>query len=526
MSTVSAIAPNRKARSSWALWFLLAIPLALIFLPIIPDLLHDYEVDPDTAHGILVPFICIWLVWRKRQELAALPVRYSSWGIPVLVSGLLVFEISFLGHLAVGARLSFVVVVAGIVLLTLGKEFSKGVLFPIFFLVFLVPFPESLRGIVAFPLQLLATKVSAGILNAIGIVAVREGNVIRLLNTDLEVVAACSGIRSIIAYLMLGVLFAHLRRFRFAGAAVLVLLAIPIALAANVGRVVTSGILASFDPKLAQGFLHEFSGMALFAVGFAVFILLSSVLKRLFKEADARPDAEMAGKPRQNGRMETPPLAATLAALVLLSAAAGGTFALGHRPQVEVRNPQRLGELDMVIGDWVGEKEHFENEAEINKILDPTISFLRAYQRNGDRVSLYVGYYGTKKGGRSTHNPRSCYAGGGWTILENESIGIVPQGETNPVTVERLLVEFRGIRQEVLYWYQTSGSRVVADGPILNLLRLWRGVVENRNDGAFVRVTSNFQPGEEEHAAQIVREFSEMIIPKLAEYWPMEGEVR
>jgi exosortase D (VPLPA-CTERM-specific) len=532
---------NRKAGGGrtalpdwfWITWALLPVLILLLYRPILPDLIHTWDTDPDNAHGILVPFLTGWLIWRKRKELAGTPVRPWWPGLAGTLLSLLLYALCYLGDVAVGARASLVLLIYTSVLLTLGREFERKLRFPLLFLLFMVPVPDSLKSQVAFPLQLFASWVSASLLNLFGIVVVREGNVLHLRETSLEVAAACSGIRSMVSYLMLGIFFSYVSQNRKKVTILLISLSIPIALAANVARVTLSGFLAEwFGPETAEGFLHEASGLIMFAFGFVIFLALNHFLNRVYasdekrtvspvKEFPSRGTGAVADSPPP-ARHKWLPLVVVLLLLVagnirVLTASTGG--------HIEIVD-YRLQNMPIIIGDWTGRLTHFPDEQRINRILGVDISFLRIYKRGEDQVELYVGYYGTEQGGRSSHNPESCYVGAGWSIDERGVMKITPKDRDRPVAVNHLVVESGERRQEMLHWYQVGGDRVVQSGLHLNLLRFWRRVTENRNDGAFIRVTSTLDPERPERALQLVREFSAEVIPLFPDYWPEEREVQ
>ena len=145
----------------------------------------------------------------------------------------------------------------------------------------MVPVPDSILNIVAFPLQLFATKISSHIIAALSIPVYREGNMLYFVQTQLEVAEACSGLRSIMALTMLSVIFVYLLDKGWLRKVILLASAIPLALIANIIRVSGTGILAHFHgEKVARGFLHEFSGLAVFAFGFILLFLEYSLLNK------------------------------------------------------------------------------------------------------------------------------------------------------------------------------------------------------------------------------------------------------
>jgi exosortase len=148
----------------------------------------------------------------------------------------------------------------------------------------MVPVPQSIYSHFAFPLQLLASKVSSTLLNLMSIPVFREGNMLHFARTQLEVAEACSGLRSITAYVMLSVLFAYLMKNVWWKKAVLVFLAIPMAFLVNIIRVTGTGVLAHiFGGEIAKGFLHDFSGMVVFALGIVLMATVFVCMQKIDK---------------------------------------------------------------------------------------------------------------------------------------------------------------------------------------------------------------------------------------------------
>lgn len=229
----------------------------------------------------MVPLISLYLIFDKRKLLNLKDIETSSWGLVLLVISLLLYVVGIIGSVEILPRLTIVTTLMGLALFHLGRKIFAELFFPLLFLFFMVPVPDSVIGAVAFPLQLIATKLAAQIINSLSIPVYREGNMLYFANTSLEVAEACSGIRSLVSYLMLGTLFAYMVRGRFYKRILLVAAAIPLAFFANLLRVTGTGILAHFyGSKVARGFLHEFSGIVMFIFGFILLFLLYTALDR------------------------------------------------------------------------------------------------------------------------------------------------------------------------------------------------------------------------------------------------------
>lgn len=260
---------------------LLAFWLACFF-PVYPSLIHTWLNNSNNSHGILVPLICLYLIWQKKDKLRQIKISTSMWGAVILIISIMLYLLSYAGQVAVISRSMVALSLIGLLWFTLGTNFFKLLAFPLFFLLFMVPVPDSVLRMVAFPLQLFATKISAFIIQTLSITVYREGNMLYFAQTQLEVAEACSGIRSIISFLMLSVIFIYMMDKGWVRKMIILFSVIPLALFANIVRITGTGILAHFfGPGIARGFLHEFSGMAVFAFGFMILLLEYLLLKKI-----------------------------------------------------------------------------------------------------------------------------------------------------------------------------------------------------------------------------------------------------
>ena len=166
--------------------------------------------DGNYSHGFLIIPIALYFVWERREKLAAAPVAAERGSASscspaaslVLLAGLWGSEL-FL------SRISLLPVIAGIVLFVLGWQHLRILAFPIAFLLLMIPIPAIIFNQIAFPLQLLASRVGEWAISAVGIPVLREGNVLMLAHTTLEVAEACSGIRSLVSLITLGIVYGY-----------------------------------------------------------------------------------------------------------------------------------------------------------------------------------------------------------------------------------------------------------------------------------------------------------------------------
>jgi exosortase len=265
------------------LWVLATVlVLGALYAPVVPRLVSQWAAEDDYTHGFLILPLSLFFVWERRTKLLAMAIRPSPAGVVLLACGLLMLVVGSVGAELFLQRSSLIVVLAGLVWLLLGTAYLRELAFPLAFLVFMVPLPAIVMNAVAFPLQLFAAQSATFCMQVAGIPVLREGNTIVLSNTTLEVVEACSGIRSLQALLALGAVYGFFTQKATWKRWALVVLSVPIAIAANAFRVAGTGFLAHFvGPEAAQGFYHSFAGWIVFAVAFVLLLGAGSLLGRM-----------------------------------------------------------------------------------------------------------------------------------------------------------------------------------------------------------------------------------------------------
>jgi len=246
--------------------------LAAIYAPLAGKLVRDWMNLPDFNHGFLIPVVSGYMIFLKRKKLAEIlpkvPVGERG-GIFLIAAGVLILAVGRLANEHFILRMSLPLILGGCIWQIFGRAVLRELLFPIAYLVFMFPIPSILLEKITFPLQLVASRFAAFFLDMGGVPVLREGNVIQLPNMSLEVVEACSGIRSLISLLALSAVFAYLFQKQQWRRAVLVASAIPIAVITNIIRVTGTGMLAhKFGGRAAEGFYHDISGWLVFVVAF------------------------------------------------------------------------------------------------------------------------------------------------------------------------------------------------------------------------------------------------------------------
>jgi len=281
---------HQQERESRGMGFGLALGLILLGLmtalyhEIFAGLFYDWDNDPNYSHGFIVPFMSAYFVYERWGQLRTLPIQPNMFGIPILILGVTMLIIGSVGAELFAQRVSFIGVVMGLILLILGKRILLTLSLPIVFLLFMIPLPAIVVNTIAFPLQLFAAQTATFCLFNLGIPVLREGNLISLAGTTLEVAEACSGLRSLVALLALGTVYAYFSQRQMWKRWALVLLSIPIAIIANAFRVTGTGVLANYwGAEAAEGFYHTFEGWIVFVVAFILLLACGTFIAKIGK---------------------------------------------------------------------------------------------------------------------------------------------------------------------------------------------------------------------------------------------------
>jgi exosortase len=297
------------------LWRILAIATVLVFAyaTVLTKLGHDWWTDENYSHGLLIPLIIGFILWSQRERLIRTTGRPSMWlGLTAVMLSLLALWAGTAGAELYMQRTSLVLMLAGIVLYFWGFSLLRLLIVPLFLLLLAIPIPAIIFNKIAFPLQLFASRCAVWAMTLFDIPVLRQGNVIELMplgareTKKLEVVEACSGIRSLMTLVTLAVVFAYfthpredsgdggpgastlrsglsgLKTFGFWRSMIIVLSAVPIAILTNALRVSGTGVLARYyGTQVADGFFHSFSGWVIYVVASLMLFGVGWLLDRI-----------------------------------------------------------------------------------------------------------------------------------------------------------------------------------------------------------------------------------------------------
>jgi exosortase len=284
---VSGEKPPSKSSSLWQTlkpfgWqgLLLVGVLAFLYAPVIRLLVFQWWHDADYSHGFLVPVLSAFLIWQRRDKLRLIPRSPSPWGMLVVLASLGLLFLGSLGAELSLTRISLLGTMCGLIVYFTGFKILRAMAFPMAFLLFAIPIPQVVYNEIVFPLQFIASKFATRVLEMLNLFPImREGNVLVLPHMTLEVVEACSGIRSLMSLLALAAGYGYLVERSIVVRWILVLAMVPLAIVSNGTRVMITAIMANYlGPKAAEGFMHEFSGWVIFVVATIMFLALHSLI--------------------------------------------------------------------------------------------------------------------------------------------------------------------------------------------------------------------------------------------------------
>jgi exosortase len=267
MSCFSAeVFESATEKPGWMVWPIVLLGLTiLVYSHVLKALVLDWWTDPDYGHGFFVPLFSGYVLWRQRDRWIRNEIEANNFGLVVMLGAVGLLLLGSLGAELFTTRFSLLVLFAGMILFLAGWKVLRLISFPLSFLIFMIPIPQVIYNQITLPLQLVASRLASFLLELIQVPVLREGNILVMSNYSLEVVEACSGIRSLMTLIALAVAYGFLTDSRRWVRFTLAILMVPNAIVCNAVRIVGTGMLAHwFGPTSAEGFLHEFSGWVVF----------------------------------------------------------------------------------------------------------------------------------------------------------------------------------------------------------------------------------------------------------------------
>jgi exosortase len=256
----------------------------LLYADVLKGLTRQWWNDPNFGHGFFVPLFSCYVLWNERTRWTRTEIKPSNFGFVVMLGAVGLLLLGSLGAELFISRFSMLVLIAGMILFLTGWNLLRAVSFPLGYLIWMIPIPAIIFNQITFPLQLVASRLAAACLELAQVPVLRDGNILVMSNYSLQVVEACSGIRSLMTLIALAAAYGYLFEPRLSARYALALLMIPIAIVTNAVRIVVAGMLAHrYGQATAEGFLHGFSGWFIFVSALGLMFLCHWVMRRIAK---------------------------------------------------------------------------------------------------------------------------------------------------------------------------------------------------------------------------------------------------
>ncbi len=501
----------------------LAAATVFAFFGGIENLFMRWGEQQELSHGYFLPVISAWIIWSRRDALKGSlgkPVALGLAGVALSAIILVLSELT-VTSLMIFQHLAMILLFSSLALALGGWRIFWLTLLPIGFLLFMVPPPYWVITVLSQHFQLWSSQLGVWMIELLGIPVYLSGNIIDLGDYKLQVAEACSGLRYLFPFLSLGFLAAYLFHAPIWQRAIVFLSTIPITIVMNSFRVAVTGLLVQrFGPEHAEGFIHMFEGWVVFLLCLALLFAVIAVLSRLSGRKSVGdvlglPDIEAQPDGTQWSRKQY-----TLHGLIALAMVviAGGYVHFATSNILRVPERSDLAGLPYELDGWKSYVQ--EVDADTLNVLGADDYIITNLQSPENEVfNLYIAYLNMQRHGHSWHSPRQCIPGGGWQIVDHDYASIeLDDGDS--FSFNRIVIENRGVKQLVYYWYDQRGRKLANEFAMKSFLIL-DAVKLRRTDGAMIRIMTPIDRGELESDADArLQGFLRTLDPKLDAYIP------
>jgi exosortase D (VPLPA-CTERM-specific) len=522
-TSLSPSAVWKMMPAQWVVLTMAAAALIATYWNGLVFMVAHWEQVPEYSYGWFIPVISGFLIWQKADRLRQLELRGEWSGLWLLAVALALGAVGELSAVRVFSQYGFVVALFGLAVCAIGWRGTRVIALPLALLLTMIPLPQFVLRELSQQLQLVSSELGVWLIRGFGISVFLEGNVIDLGSYKLQVVEACSGLRYLFPLMVLGLLAAYFFQGAMWKRVLIVLSTVPLTIVINSLRIGLIGITVEYwGSDMAEGLLHDFEGWFMFMLCIALLIGEMALLARI----GAKPASlgEVFGidypAPFPRGaafnyrQLSLPALAA--AAFI---GAVGLLTTWGNARELSKPGPSPFAEFPMSLpGGWVGQPDRLERDIVATLAVDDYL--LANYTREREPwVNLYGAWYANQSGGQSSHSPRTCIPGGGWTITELGETSLA--SDAGAMKVNRAVIQKGEHRQLVYYWFSQRGRTLTSELAVKWYI-LHDGIRSGRTDGALLRLVTPVPPNEDlARAEQRLGAFLAAVGPRLGGQMPL-----
>ncbi len=483
------------------------------------------------AHGVFIPLFVGVMVWRDRERLRALPVRRSWWGLALLLPAFALVLFAYRADVTLTLSISFILLLIGSVLLLAGPAMTRALLFPLLFLISMVPLvPNSIINAVAFPIQLSSARLASTLLNVAGFTNVRHGTEIHLESYVLAVELPCSGFKTLIGLLSFSGAFAYLVEGPARRRWLLFLCAAPLAVLVNGARIALIGVVGESFSGAAAAAFHDWSGLLMLMLAFLALFWLAKALgcerflRIPLKETASPHDGREAVVETANHKHAKPPCAESelretpyhlvvrgmapglylLMGLLILSCAGARAVSrpATHYPTLRPRDiPSNLD-----AGRWRQLGSDRPIARDVEGILNPETWTDREYVARAPHAAAVNLLVSGGSNRRIFHDPHECFMGVGYTLRD---LGVEQiRTPVGPVRVMESVAETTGDHTQTLlmFVYLVDGQQIQTTARVHTSL-MWHAIFGESGRPSYFLRFRQLTPGIDETRRQELRDF-------------------
>lgn len=480
----------------------------------------------EYSHGYMIPLVAMFLLWQRLPRLEGTGAG-PSWSGPLLMLlALLSLALGELSALYTIVQYAFLLAVYALIVTIIGWRGLKTLWAPLLYLVFMIPLPNFLYNNLSQQLQLLSSSIGVEVIRLLDISVFLQGNVIDLGTYQLQVVEACSGLNYLFPLMSFGFLIACIYQGPNWHKWLIFLSTIPITVLMNSFRIAVIGATVKYwGIEMAEGFLHDFEGWAVFMACLAVLAIEIGLLNLFSRSGRSWLDMLDLSLPSKTLVSAALPaklfnsLAPLATSLFLTLLALPIQANLVDRDEF-VPARESFAVFPLIFRDWYGRENTID--AEIVDALHLSDYITADYRRGIDDspINLYVAYYQSQRKGSSIHSPRSCIPGGGWVIADHRLTSVSGIPGKQDLKVNMLVIENAGARLLVYYWFDQRG-RVLTNEYLAKWFLFYDSLTLQRTDGALVRLTTEIPNGQDiSQAEERLRDFTRDFYPLLQRHVP------
>jgi len=481
--------------------------------------------DEQYGHGLMVLGLLGYVLYRRRDTLEVTS-SHSSWFSIFLSSlALLIFIIGAASGISVVRMYSIWVFMLAIVFAIGGWTLFRKLIVPMFIIFLLIPLPAPLGPSLTANLQLISSKLGVWVIRLFGGIVYLEGNVIEMGNVKLLVAEACAGLRYLFPLMSMGAIAGYIMHAPLWMRWLIFLATIPVTVFMNSFRIGVTGLLSEkWGTSHTEGFLHFFEGWVVFVAALIVLVLIAWVLIKFIPgkpslwrvfAVENKPGASLS--PVQADSINWIAKNTIIYMIVALVLAATSSTYLATRSQAVIAH-KPLSSFPLVLGEWRANESSLPTS--VVAVAGASEYYYSDFRSSkNEKINVYISYYKSQRYGQIPHSPKVCIPGDGWVIKAVTPV-VLNDRNGKPFTANRLVTTKQGSTVIAYYWLK-QGRKMYSKEALARLDLIRISLLENRTDGALIRLVTNLTPGESEHDAdKRLRKLSQNLVSVLSDFVP------